>query len=149
MYKNVSENRREIINMIKELSDYFNTIRDELCEPYGISSIQAIILLDIYHHPEERKVTDICKRLHKSTNSISPLINRLVEKGYLTKSQSKEDKRITYVSLTKKTEEITNSILIDVSDYTWPFFEGMSDEKFDKIYEALKVLLEVTKEWNI
>jgi len=146
MYKNVSENRREIINMIKELSDYFNTIRDELCEPYGISSIQAIILLDIYHHPEERKVTDICKRLHKSTNSISPLINRLVEKGYLTKSQSKEDKRITYVSLTKKTEEITNSILIDVSDYTWPFFEGMSDEKFDKIYEALKVLLEVTKE---
>ncbi|MBQ2471327.1 MAG: winged helix DNA-binding protein, partial [Acholeplasmatales bacterium] len=123
MYKNVSENRREIINMIKELSDYFNTIRDELCEPYGISSIQAIILLDIYHHPEERKVTDICKRLHKSTNSISPLINRLVEKGYLTKSQSKEDKRITYVSLTKKTEEITNSILIDVSDYTWPFFE--------------------------
>lgn len=146
MYKNVSENRREIINMIKELSDYFNTIRDELCEPYGISSIQAIILLDIYHHPEERKVTDICKRLHKSTNSISPLINRLVEKGYLTKSQSKEDKRITYVSLTKKTEEITNSILIDVSDYTWPFFEGMSDEKFDKIYEALKVLLEVTRE---
>lgn len=146
MYKNVSENRREIINMIKELSDYFNTIRDELCEPYGISSIQAIILLDIYHHPEERKVTDICKRLHKSTNSISPLINRLVEKGYLTKSPSKEDKRITYVSLTKKTEEITNSILIDVSDYTWPFFEGMSDEKFDKIYEALKVLLEVTKE---
>ena len=146
MYKNVSENRREIINMIKELSDYFNTIRDELCEPQGISSIQAIILLDIYHHPEERKVTDICKRLHKSTNSISPLINRLVEKGYLTKSQSKEDKRITYVSLTKKTEEITNSILIDVSDYTWPFFEGMSDEKFDKIYEALKVLLEVTRE---
>lgn len=146
MYKNVSENRREIINMIKELSDYFNTIRDELCEPYGISSIQAIILLDIYHHPEERKVTDICKRLHKSTNSISPLINRLVEKGYLTKSPSKEDKRITYVSLTKKTEEITNSILIDVSDYTWPFFEGMSDEKFDKIYEALKVLLEVTRE---
>ena len=149
MVKNVSENRREIISMIKELANYFNNIRDELCEPYGISSIQAIIILDIYYHPEERKITDICKRLYKSTNSISPLINRLVEKGYLVKEHSKEDKRITYVSLTNKTQEIINSILVDVSDYTWPFFEALSDEQFEKIYDALKLLLEVTKEWSI
>ena len=73
MITNDKENRQEIINMIRELSNYFNTIRDELCEPYGISSIQAIILLDIYHNQNEVKITDICKRLHKSTNSISPL----------------------------------------------------------------------------
>ena len=143
---NQAQKRIEIIDMLKELTTRFSNIRDNLCEPYGLSSLQAVIIMDIYHNPDNTRVTDICKRLHKSTNSISPLINRLVEKGYLTKSQSKEDKRITYVSLTKKTEEITNSILIDVSDYTWPFFEGMSDEKFDKIYEALKVLLEVTRE---
>lgn len=146
MVKNISENRRHVIEMIKELSDYFNTIRDELCEPYGVSSMQAIILLDIYHHPEERKITDICKRLHKSTNSISPLINRLVQKGYLGKEQSQQDKRITYVTLTNKTREIMDSISLDVSDYTWPFFEGMSDEQFDKVYEALTFLLEVTRE---
>ena len=145
MVINDKENRQEIINMIKELSNYFSTIRDELCEPYGISSIQAIIILDIYHNPKENKVTDVCKRLHKSTNSISPLINRLVEKGYLLKEQSKEDKRITYVKLTDKTKEITNNILIDVSDYTWPLFESLSDEQFDYIYNSLHFLLEVTK----
>ena len=146
MYKNVSENRREIINMIKELSDYFNTIRDELCEPYGISSIQAIILLDIYHHPEERKVTDICKRLHKSTNTISPLINRLIQKGYLMKKVSKDDARSMQVYLTDKTKEMVDNILVDISDYTWPFFESISDNQFDHIYTALKLLLEVTSE---
>ena len=146
MVENNIENRNHIIKMIKDLSNYFNTIRDELCEPYGISSVQAVIILDIYYHPTENKITDICKRLHKSTNSMSPLINRLVSNGYLEKVSSKEDKRVTYVNLTKKTREITKNIAVDVSDYTWPFFEALSDEQFEKIYTALELLLEVTKE---
>ena len=145
MVLNNIENRNNIIKMIKDLSNFFNTIRDELCEPYGISSVQAIIILDIYNHPDSNKITDICKRLHKTTNSISPLINRLVSYGLLEKVPSKEDKRITYVNLTKKSKEITKNIAIDVSDYTWPFFETLSDEQFDKIYTALELLLEVTK----
>ena len=145
-YINSIENRNEIISMIKELSNYFSNIRDELCEPYGLSSIQAVIILDIYHHPEDNRVTDICKRLHKSTNTISPLINRLVQKGYLKKKVSKEDLRSTNVFLTEKTKEMADSILVDVSDYTWPFFESITDSQFEQIYNALKLLLEVTNE---
>lgn len=144
--ENSIENRREIISMIKDLSNYFSNIRDELCEPYGLSSIQAVIILDIYHHPDARRVTDICKRLHKSTNTISPLINRLVAKGYLKKKVSKEDGRSTNVYLTEKTKEMTDNILVDVSDYTWPFFESINDTQFEQVYNALKLLLEVTSE---
>ena len=143
---NSIEHRKEIISMIKDLSNYFSNIRDELCEPYGLSSIQAVIILDIYHHPDERRVTDICKRLHKSTNTISPLINRLVAKGYLKKKVSKEDGRSTNVYLTEKTKEMTDNILVDVSDYTWPFFESINDTQFEQVYNALKLLLEVTSE---
>ena len=143
---NSIENRKEIISMIKDLSNYFSNIRDELCEPYGLSSIQAVIILDIYHHPDARRVTDICKRLHKSTNTISPLINRLVAKGYLKKKVSKEDGRSTNVYLTEKTKEMTDNILVDVSDYTWPFFESINDTQFEQVYNALKLLLEVTSE---
>ncbi len=149
MYENSVENRKNIIEMIKELSSYFTNIRDALCEPYGLSSIQAVIILDVYHHPEERRVTDICKRLHKSTNTISPLINRLIQKGYLMKKVSKDDARSMKVYLTDKTKEMVDNILVDISDYTWPFFESISDNQFDHIYTALKLLLEVTSEWNI
>lgn len=145
-HQNTIENREKIIEMIKGLSDYFTTIRDELCEPYGLSSIQAVIILDIYHHEGHTRVTDICKRLHKSTNTISPLINRLVAKGYLRKKVSKEDQRVTNIYLTDKTKEMADNILVDVSDYTWPFFESLTNEEFNKIYDALKLLLEVTGE---
>ena len=140
------EKRKEIIEMIKALSNYFNNVRDALCAPYGLSSIQAVIVLDIYHHPDETNVTDICKRLHKSTNTISPLINRLVEKGFLQKVQSKDDARVMYIGLTDKSKKITKDINLDIYDFTWPMFESLSEGEFAQIYDGLKLLLKVTSE---
>ncbi len=143
--KNDIEGRNEIITKIKLLSNRFSNIRDELCEPYGLSSTQAIIILDIYHNPKESKVTDICKRLHKSTNTISPLINRLTEKGYLKKVQSKSDARVTNIVLTEKCKKITDNIFADIDNYAWPMFDSISDEEFEKISSSLDILLRVFK----
>lgn len=144
--KSIIEKRKELIEMIKALSNYFNDVRDALCAPYGLSSIQAVIVLDIYHHPNQTKVTDICKRLHKSTNTVSPLINRLVAKGFLAKKQSVDDARVTYISLTDKSKAITENINIDIYDFTWPMFESLTEEEFANIYECLNLLLKVTSE---
>lgn len=138
--------RNEVVDMIKALSNYYTNVRDSLCAPYGLSSTQAVIVLDIYHNPTENKVTDICKRLNKSTNTISPLINRLVEKGYLAKKQAKEDARITYVMLTEKAQEITDKIALDIRDFTFPMFESITEEEFEKIHSCLTLLLKVTAE---
>jgi len=140
------EKRREIIDMVKELSTYFNDVRDALCAPYGLSSIQAVIVLDIYHNPDESKVTDICKRLHKSTNTISPLINRLVTKGFLRKKQSKKDARVTYIELTESTKAITDKIYLDIQDFSWPMFDKIADSDLDTIIDSLNKLINVTNE---
>ena len=62
------------------------------------------------------------------------------------KKVSKDDARSMQVYLTDKTKEMVDNILVDISDYTWPFFESISDNQFDHIYTALKLLLEVTSE---
>ena len=141
--------RNEVVDMIKALSNYYTNVRDSLCAPYGLSSTQAVIVLDVYHNPTENKVTDICKRLNKSTNTISPLINRLVDKGFLAKTQAKEDGRITYISLTQKSIEITDKIALDIRDFTFPMFETLTEEQFEQIHTCLSLLLKVTSEWNI
>ncbi len=132
-----------IIEQIKDLSNFFDAIRDDLCEPYGLSSIQSVILLDIYHHPKNTRVTDICKRLNKSTNTISPLINRMISKNLLVKVKDEKDTRVTNVYLTPKTEEITKKIFLDVVDYTIPYFDDVSDEDMKIIEKALALILNV------
>lgn len=147
--ENNVENRKQVIEMLKSISNYFNDMRDVLCAPYGLSSIQAIIVLDIYHHPNETKVTDICKRLNKSTNTISPLINRLIKKDFLYKEQSKEDQRVFYVKLTEKSGKILDDIVVDVNDFTWPIFDSFTDTEFNQIYDALSLMNGVVEKWNI
>jgi len=137
--------REQIISMLKDVSTKFESLRDAVCAPYGLSSIQAILILDIYHNPKETKVTDICKRLNKSTNTISPLINRLCEKGYLKKVRDESDYRITRIFLTEKSKSITDKISIDIKDYTLPVFEQLTEEEIMTIKKGLELLKKVVE----
>jgi DNA-binding MarR family transcriptional regulator len=69
----------------------------------------------------------------------------LIDKQFLTKVQNKSDNRVFDVKLTAKTLEIAEEINVDVSDYTYPMFDSLTDVEFDNIYQSLLKLLEVTK----
>ena len=131
----------KIIEMINILSDEFYKLKNNICLPYDLSAIQTTIILDIYKNPDETKITDICKRLKKSTNSISPLINRLVEKGFLYKCKDPNDKRISKVGLTDKSKSITSQIRVDVEDYTLPVAEELTEEEINEIEKSLELLI--------
>ena len=44
-------------------------------------------------------ITDIASKLHITKASVTAGVNKLVDMGYVTKTQSKEDKRVFHVSL--------------------------------------------------
>ncbi len=137
------EEREQILDMLKEVATRFESLRDAVCAPYGLSSTQAILLLDVYHNQEHTRVTDICKRLNKSTNTVSPLINRLIDKGFLVKKQDESDNRIFYVYLTDKSKAITDKISIDIEDYTLPIFEQLNEDEIETIKKGLSLLNKV------
>lgn len=133
------------VNIIDKLSRYIMKIRDELAIPYGISPIQLRIIFDLNSNPNS-KITDICQRLQKSTNSISPLIKRLESKGFIEKKRSIDDARITYVSLTKKSNDFIHDLELDIRDYTEPIFKNFTDLELDQILERFIKICEVIKE---
>ena len=133
------------VHVITSLSSYIMTIRDELSIPYDLSPIQSRIIFDLNAHPSS-KITDVCKRLSKSTNSISPLIKRLENKGFIERKRSKNDARITYVSLTQKSLDFINDLDNDIRDYTEPMFKKLNDEELNKTLDCLIRLREVIKE---
>ncbi len=140
---NEIEKRMEIVTMVKDLADVFEKSKSNLCEPYNISTVQLNVLFDIFINGKS-KVTDICERLNKNTNTISPLINRLCTLGYLKKQKDLNDKRLTYVLLSKKSENIMENYMHDVNTYTYPMFEQLSNKEIEEVYHALSVLIRVT-----
>ena len=127
----------EAIEFLKALSHFINKARTDICIPYKISPTQATILIDIYHHQNQTKITDICKRLRKTTNTISPLVNKLVQKGYLVKQQNSQDNRIFEVFFSEEGLSMMHSINQDVLNFSTPLFEELSDEEFQILYDTL------------
>ncbi len=137
--------RKDVIEMVKHLSYFFDKYKDKLCEPYGLSSVQSKVILDVYHN-EGTKITGICSRLNKETNTISPLINRLVNHGYLSKVNDVNDKRVYYIYLTDKAQNIMANLMNDIEKATWPLFDSVEPNELDMIYKSLKILMNVIKE---
>lgn len=133
----------KMIGMLKSISQFINDTRSRLCEPYGLTPIQAIIVLDVYHHPGCTKVTDICKRLNKSTNTISPLVLRLMEKDYLYKKQNPMDGRVYDVYLTEFSKKMLVNINKDVLSFAEPMFNQLTDEEFTLLFESLEMIEKV------
>lgn len=133
----------ETIELLKITSQFIGDARANLTAPYHLTHTQAVILLDVYHHPKETKITDICKRLNKTTNTISPLVKRLVEKGYLVKRQNVHDNRVFEVSFSEEGMDMMKQINEDVLAFSTPLFNELSDEEFSNLYKSLKILNKV------
>ena len=50
----------------------------------------------------ETTVGDLCRRLYLDNGTITPLIKRMEQEGYLTRSRSAEDERVVRVRLTER-----------------------------------------------
>ena len=134
------ESMLELIEVLKATSQFIGDVRASLCAPYGLSPIQGIIIGDIYHHPTSTKITDICKRLNKTTNTISPLINRLIDRGFLYKKQNEKDNRVFEAYLSEFGQNIMDQFNSDLVDFASPIFNKLSDEEFNQLFLHLKTL---------
>ena len=140
-----SEKEKKIIHLITSLSSSIMKIRYDMSLPYDLSTLQAEILYDLYSNPKS-KVTDICQRLGKSTNSISPLLQKLESKDFIEREQSKTDARISFLSLKEKGKNVIGELENDIKDYTEPMFKKITDELLDSTIKNLIMIKEVVEE---
>lgn len=140
-----SEDILTVVELLKSISRIIYNVRTKLFAPYKITPVQAEILLDVYYNSSSTKITDICKRLNKTTNTISPLINRLVEGDILIKKQNKNDNRIFEVYFSSIGIRIMKEINEQIVLFSKPIFDILDDDEFKKYYELTNKLYEVAK----
>ena len=103
------------INKARNQNDIF--IHEEL-KKRGItvlfySHIRIIILLSIY---EKLSMKEISEKISRDKSTVTILVNKLEKLGYIQKEVGVEDKRVIYLTLKEKSNEIISTI-IEVSNY--------------------------------
>ena len=89
----------------------------------------------------KRAVTVVNVRLiGKDKSTVTALVNKLSKLGYVKKEKCKKDRRVTYVEITEKSEEIEekfNEISKDVYSTAYKNFSEDEKELFLKLLKKL------------
>ena len=73
-----------------------------LLKPYGLTYTQYIVFQALWEKEDGKaKVGCLGKRLYLDCGTLTPLLKKMEESGWLTRCRCKVDERVVYVSLTE------------------------------------------------
>jgi len=70
-------------------------------KPLGLTYTQYIVFLALWEE-NPMSVGNLCKVLHLDNGTLTPLLKKLENDGFVTRERSKDDERVVMVSLTAK-----------------------------------------------
>ena len=74
-----------------------------LLKPYGLTYTQYIVLLALWEQENGKaKVGDLGRRLYLDCGTLTPLLKKMEECGWIKRCRCKVDERVVYVSLTEE-----------------------------------------------
>ena len=73
----------------------------QFLKPLGLTYTQYIVFLVLWEK-DEIPVGEICERLMLDNGTISPLLKKMHQAGYIEKKRSRQDDRVVVIALTKE-----------------------------------------------
>lgn len=111
----------------------------------GLTHHQVEILGFIKGNPELNTVSEIAAELFISKGSLSLMLTKLQQAGFLEKQSAKgsDDGRKVYVTLTEKGEEAVEEVMGLLLDQASIIFTKMDEERRTQIYTKVQELKEL------
>ncbi len=109
-------------------------------KPLGLTYTQYIVMMVLWEK-ESVNVGQLGEILYLDAGTLTPLLKRLEKAGYVTRERSREDERITIVSITKEGEELKEKckdIPLKMSCKKSPLSEEEAKELYVLLYKFLK-----------
>lgn len=104
----------------------------------GLTYTQYIAMMVLWEY-KEMNVKELGQYLYLDSGTLTPLLKKLEEKEYITRSRSKEDERNLIVSITDKGEDLKEKALFIPEEMS--SCVALSKEEAKTLYETLNKLL--------
>jgi DNA-binding MarR family transcriptional regulator len=97
--------------VIELLTRHFAELETKALQESGLGelSMKQIVYLDTVAALDRPTFTDLANRLGVSKPSVTAIIGRLIQKGYVEKIPSNEDRRVSHIVLTEKGRSLSSA----------------------------------------
>jgi DNA-binding MarR family transcriptional regulator len=135
----------EVTRLFQEVMGLFRHNMKKIIQESGMSMPQGMIM-GFLGHNKKMKITDLSKRLCLSNSTVSGLIDKLEAQEMVIRERSKEDKRVVYVSIAPKYEELFKNFHKEVEKNIEKTLSRGTAEELNKIFEGLYILRKLLNE---
>ena len=94
---------------VYKAANQFTKLYAKTLQPFGLTYPQYIVLLALADE-DSQTTSSLCQKLGLGIGTLNPVLQKLVEKGLLTKEPSPKDKRASYFSLTEAAKSLQPTI---------------------------------------
>ncbi|MCR4656457.1 MAG: MarR family transcriptional regulator [Lachnospiraceae bacterium] len=108
--------------------------------PLGLTYTQYVVLMVLWEQ-ESINVGQLGTILHLDAGTLTPLLKRLEKAGYVTRARSKEDERVTVISITPEGNALKEKCK-DIPMKMASEGSALSEEDTKELYRLLYLILE-------
>lgn len=126
----------EIAMLIKEI--YANTmgIVSENLKESGFTN-QQIMVIKLIAHNGQVTISQLCDEMFLAKGTVSGIVKRLEEAGYVRKIKNENDKRNTYVTFSDKGMEFAKKFRNDINKSFDEIFRNFTEEEIVEVKNNL------------
>ncbi len=109
-------------------------------KPLGLTYTQYVVFMVLWEK-ESVTVGQLGSILHLDAGTLTPLLKNLEKEGYVTRNRSKEDERVTIVTITKKGDSLKEkckNIPLELGKKGSPLNEKDVKELYRLLYKFLE-----------
>lgn len=117
----------------------------KICVKYDLSLIEANIISFLYNNPGKDTAGDIVELRMLSKGNVSQGVELLAGKGFLLRSQDKEDRRKVHLRLSDAVQPVTEELKLEKQKFQEALFDGFTEEDKKMLEELNRRVMENTK----
>lgn len=122
-------------NMIKFIENRLKENKlDDLIPTHGN------ILTALYESDKKLTMKEISTKIGKDKSTVTSLVNKLIDLGYVEKEKCTKDKRVTYIGLTQKAHYIEDRFNYISSQVKQTAYNNFTEEEKAEFLRLLKKL---------
>jgi len=145
---NMTKNSENLVFILHQTHDVLRNCEDKVFGEYELNAERYAVLTAIKYPDAPVKITDIARRLTRSVNSISMIIDRMVKAGLVKRVRDKKDRRVVFVSITSKGEALFNPATQAGQKFIQEILSPILDEDRQALVGLLETLRHKVSEYS-
>lgn len=108
---------------------------------YSNFTHQQVIVIKLIAHNHEMTISELCREMSLAKGTVSGIVSRLEQSGYLEKSKNEDDKRNTYIKFSPKGIELAQKFRVSIQESFDKIFKDCTQEEMDELVKSLRNIL--------